>query len=705
MSWRDYLPGGTTDPETAVDQAKTKYVQGDLSHNELESRLDRAMEIEKEERQKEREIARELQDGSPSTLIDSGGTVGKHEFEQQELGQSELREIKEIRESGGIVAQLVQARALLEFGTGAEFQSESDEVSEWLHEEFDNLDNLVIDLAEDALWFPRSFGEVVETRGGDFSHVELVEPWTMIPETNQFGEILHWVQEVQAHDAPEKTYQPDDIASFLLTKSSGRDSVGVSTVWRAKDEIQQFMDNKRSIGNAIELAGFPHMHWKVGRDDAAIIDDNELRRVRNKVQRLDSDSHIITGTDVQADQIQPTTFDFTQITQHDLRQVAISLGVPLEVASVISEGLGSGAQSDVRRQMFERQARADQRALAGQFVEQVVRPVLEQYSPYNPENVDVTLKFGDPIQDPSKKQDEIDAIGDDMTVNERRSLYDREPVDDEEVGEGYQSASEQEAPDDQSDGIGGIFQDSVENALDERELEDGGTDFSNLENVELDQYPEWERAFLELQRNAHTVEPDARLLAFSGSAVPEFVKERLRDAVFSGVVYSDFEDLSSPERRDLQEQLIETLTSDQWTIDGMSDQIQQLGVDPENADMIARTEVGEIAKTGRQFGYVEKGLDDDPFYWVGDLGDRTTDTCKYLIAGTSADLENPGAFSGLDRPDGTNPHHGGKPIDGLENLQDHVHEVAKADPEFNTNPRGWTPHIQCRKDYVRFVDG
>jgi len=663
-----------------VESAKTQYVKGEIDKTELESRLSRAVEIE----QTEREKRRELQAGSPSSLIDTGGTVDSHQFtEQQELGTSELRELKRMRESGGVVSQLLHARALLAFGTGAEFQADDDSVAELLNEDlFPDIDNLAVNIGEDAYWFARSFGEIVETTKGDFSHLELVEPWTMVPEVDQHGEVLFWEQETKDKMQQKPTFDPDEIASFILSKSSGRDKTGISVAWRAKDEIEQFMENKRSIRNAIEIAGFPHVHWKVGRDDAAIIDDNELKRVRNKVQRLDSDSHIITGTDVKADQIEPTTFDFTEITKHDMRQVALALGVPLEVASVISEGLGSGEQSAVRQQMFERQARADQRRLAGQFIHQVVEPVLREYSEYNPENVDVDLRFGDPIQEDVSTTEFVQNNSENFTTNEIRGQVDFEPLDDPEEGESFDPPGESDG---QDDPFGGMFEDAVDSALENRELEDGG-----MGNLNLDAYPEWERSLLELHQGVWGAESETRLLSFTESELPEFVLNRLRDAIFSDAFFSDFSGISSESRRQMQQFLAEELTeSGGWTIDGLANRLQDIDEDisMDQARNIARTETAAIANTAREEGYREQGLlEGEDFYWTGNLDGRQTDACEWLIKKT-------------------NPHHGGEPVP-MDELKDLIEEAPEHDPDLQDDiarPDDLVVHPQERKTAVRHV--
>jgi len=65
-----------------------------------------------------KELGRRLQQASPSTLIDSGGSVNQSYFSEQSITQDELRDIKQMRESGGIVAELMHLKALMNFGGG-----------------------------------------------------------------------------------------------------------------------------------------------------------------------------------------------------------------------------------------------------------------------------------------------------------------------------------------------------------------------------------------------------------------------------------------------------------------------------------------------------------------------------------------------------------------------------------------------------------
>jgi len=122
-----------------------------------------------------------LQGAEPQTWVDGGGTVNKNRWREQEYSREQLLEYKKIRESGGPVASLIEAKALLNFGVGCEFQTGDEELDQWLNEEaFPNRDLTFIQIGKDGFTYPYAVAEAVETRGGDFSHVEFIEPWTMI---------------------------------------------------------------------------------------------------------------------------------------------------------------------------------------------------------------------------------------------------------------------------------------------------------------------------------------------------------------------------------------------------------------------------------------------------------------------------------------------------------------------------------------------
>lgn len=220
---------------------------------------------------------------------------------------------------------------------------------------------------------------------------------------------------------------------------------------------------------------------------------------------------------------------------------------------------------------------------------------------------------------------------------------------------------------------------------------------------ELAHAPEWDRPMLEMLQGVSDPEsdPSRALVSYSSSGTPEFVLERIREAIMDGAMFSQFDSIPSSRLMDLRQEFADALGTDDFTLDSITESLMEFeaDLDRDAAEKVARTETTAIMNRSREIAYEEKGEGDERFYWTGSLDARTTDTCAYLIAGTNADLDNPGAFSGLPRSDGTNPFEGGEPME-KKDLKEHIRNVAQADPQISTQPREWTPHIQCRSTFV-----
>lgn len=677
---------------------------------------------------------RNLERGRPNTKTDSGGTVSQYSFDGQELNRNELRKVRDIRKSGGIVASLFNKKALMRFGGGAELQSDNDDLEEWLGETYQRLDLIVLDLGLDATWFPYGLGEpAVETRSGEFSHVEFVEPWTTLPKTSEYGEILAWEQETQ--DGSTQVFDPEEIGSIVVNKAAARDKVGVSEVLRNEEEITQYKENQRAVDKAVEIAGFPHHVWTVGAEGRSPVDDNDLRRVRNLIDNMDGDTQFVVGPDVEHDKITPTDFDFQSITKRDLRILTTAIGLPFEVAGYGREGMGSGSETELIGKMHSLENQVARRRFETQFVEEFVRPVVEQYSPYDPEehiNLEIS-PFHDESEDVASL---IEKIGDYMSNAEVRDRLDLPPLEDDDMAESYrppQQIEEAEEGDEQQDPMGGLFGEAIEAELDKRDLMDPminghdldpetgiGTCGSTGEEIEAElmsdleedcphcdeplsvfatdaeladgdsgnsnlageHTPEWDRHYLRMLEGTAWGESDRALLA--GSGVPEMVQDRLRESIMAGNIFTEFDTIPSSELMQLREYMTETLTDDGWTTDGLADQLMQLdGVNSrDKAETIARTETASIVNSAREDAYEERELDDARFEWVGTSDHRTTEACTWLKEQTD----------------------GGVPMDRLKEL---IAEAPSHDPDMQDNlarPDNFVVHPNERHTFTRVVE-
>lgn len=422
--------------------------------------------------------SRFLDRGKPQTYTDSGGSLNGYSWQGQELNRDELRKVKEIRETGGIVAYLFESKATMRFGTGAELQSENDDLQEWLNANFENLDLLTLDLGADGTWYPYAPAEAVETRGGDFSHIEPIEPWTILPLTDKYGEIQYWEQELS--DKTTQRFDTDEIGAIVLNKSAARDKVGVSEVLRSEEEITQYKANQRAVDKAIEIAGFPHHVWTVGAEGRSPVDDNDLRRVRNLIDNMDGDTQFVVGPDIDHDKITTADFDFEGVTKRDLRILTTAIGLPFEMAGYGREGMGSGSETDLIMAMLSLQNEVARRRFETQFVREFVKPVVAQYSPFDAETEPIAMHIPSFLDDRADLADLIAKIGDYMTNAEIREKLDLAPIEDEELAESYRSPKAVEEAEEEPDdgGMGGLFGSSPSDT-DFRELQTRGHPISN----------------------------------------------------------------------------------------------------------------------------------------------------------------------------------------------------------------------------------
>jgi len=785
-----------------------------------------------------KQVGRRLQ-GQPDTKIDSGGSVNSFTFDGQEISSSELREIREIRESGGVISALMRSKALLTFGAGVSFEVEENEATrqevngreltleEYLRDRLNDIDSLVLELGEDALYYPYAVAEPLENRRGGFGGITGVEPYTVIPETDEYGDIVRWIQTTENWE--QDMFSPDELVHFPLNKSSARDKTGISSILRSREEIEQFRANQQAIKSAIELHGFPQRHVKVGRDGSAPIRDNELRRVRNLFdsQTVDSDTVFVTGNDVEIDALEAENFEFERVSENDMRQLSLALGVPLELTNYGSDGLGSGKPAEFRLNLFKLQIEANQRQFANIFVRDLLRPVLRDMTPFN-HTVNINMEFGDPLQTETDMAALLNEIGDYMTNEEVADRFDLPMPENDEIADAYRPPAEVERAEAKEEAEGGS------NPLDALPLADGETDFSHVqlaeipekytdgtglsesdfvpnsdvadviepvlefideyglpnpdnqqegaarinqlqnayenddpihpdfwqeianfharhraqgnhecdesglpekaaeinqnefepclfdpgyfsdktwggtpgmeqaerivdaiestEGVELsDHTPEWDTHLLDVHSRIFD-NGGKELLEFSDSQTPQFVKDRLRDAIMDGAVFNDIENIGGDDIFQLREFMTETLQSDGWTIDGLADQLQQLdGIESrDKARLIARTETASVVNSAREDGYEERGDGDAKFYWSGDTraeSDRTTEACDWLIRQT-------------------NPFEGGTPVP-MEELKKLIDEAPTHDPEMQDNlarPDNFVVHPNERKTFVKAPD-
>jgi hypothetical protein len=253
---------------------------------------------------------------------------------------------------------------------------------------------------------------------------------------------------------------------IVVNKSSARDETGISEVLRNREEIDAYRENEEAIRQAIELHGFPQRHVKVGREDGAPINDDDLRRVRTLFDphNTDANTAYFTGQDVNVETLEAQNFDYQSVHEMDMRNLTTALGLPLEAGNVGSDGLGSGKPAELRFAMLKLAIKANQRSFATQFVDRIVRPVVRDYSPFD-HTADISMAIDDPLEDVGETADLIQKVGGLMTNAEKRRRLDLPEPEDDDVAESYRTPADIEAaeagePGAPDEPLAGLFSDA-----------------------------------------------------------------------------------------------------------------------------------------------------------------------------------------------------------------------------------------------------
>jgi hypothetical protein len=172
-----------------------------------------------------------------------------------------------------------------------------------------------------------------------------------------------------------------------------------------------------------------------------------------------------------------------------------------------------------------------------------------------------------------------------------------------------------------------------------------------------------------------------------GASTPEFVLQRIRDAINDGVIFSDFEDIPGGQLMELRQDFIDALGQDDFTLRDVTDRLMDdFNIDRDSAETIARTESSAALNKAREIGYEERDEAQAKFYWTGASppDERQTEACAWLI-------------------NKTNPFEGGTPVE-LTELRDLVNEAPRHDEDMRdtlARPDSWVVHPNERSTFVK----
>jgi hypothetical protein len=206
--------------------------------------------------------------------------------------------------------------------------------------------------------------------------------------------------------------------------------------------------------------------------------------------------------------------------------------------------------------------------------------------------------------------------------------------------------------------------------------------------------PAFDEPLLRMQQAV--VDPDRDLsrnltTSISESGTPEFVLQRIRDAVDAGAMFGEFADIPGSQLMELREDFKDALGTDDFTLDDVTERVMDdFGVDRDSAETIARTESSAVLNKAREMGYEDREDMDEGeearYYWTGATppDERQTAACEWLI-------EN------------TNPFEGGTPVP-MHELRQLVDEAPEHDDEMDNDlarPDSWVVHPNERSTFVK----
>jgi hypothetical protein len=204
-----------------------------------------------------------------------------------------------------------------------------------------------------------------------------------------------------------------------------------------------------------------------------------------------------------------------------------------------------------------------------------------------------------------------------------------------------------------------------------------------------DHAPDYDEPLLRMHQSV--VDPDTDLsraltVSISDSGTPEFVLQRIRDAVYAGAMFGQFEDIPGGDLFDLREDFKSVLGQDDFTLADVTDRIaDDFGLSRDDAETIARTESSAVLNKAREMGYEERGDADALYYWTGASPPdrRQTEACEWLV-------------------ETTNPFEGGDPVP-MHELRQLVDEAPTHDDDMDNDlarPDSWVVHPNERSTFV-----
>jgi phage portal protein BeeE len=171
-----------------------------------------------------------------------------------------------------------------------------------------------------------------------------------------------------------------------------------------------------------------------------------------------------------------------------------------------------------------------------------------------------------------------------------------------------------------------------------------GTSARALSKAEHDTLEEWLLDAHREQIQPRSIEKIEKRSWTGDQSVPEFVIERVKEAIDRGAVFRGIDALEEATRATIEQVFEDQLTQPSgWSLRSLTDALgdQFPGIDKDDLETVARTESAAVLNSAREQGYEERsdtGGDRDAegpparyrFEWRGPSDSRTTEACEEL---------------------------------------------------------------------------
>jgi len=244
-------------------------------------------------------------------------------------------------------------------GAGFHLVSENEQSKKEIEEfmiEFD-VASIIHKITRQLLIYGNAYLEIVKT-GMRISDLKLLHPKTMTIETDKFGTIQQYIQQI---DREQITFKPDEIAHFKWN-IVGDSPYGTSAIATVVGSTKIKLSMEYDLKLIAHRYAAPQVHYKVGTDEFPAA-DSAIDELENDLQAIHPEMDLVTDHTIDAKVIRPLGRDIgvEGFVEHTENQVVTGMQVP-EV--VLGRGKGATeATANVQLEAFDRRVKSLQRII------------------------------------------------------------------------------------------------------------------------------------------------------------------------------------------------------------------------------------------------------------------------------------------------------------------------------------------------------